>query len=220
MTRAREVIIRPLMPIVLSVDARSPEPAAIAEAARMIREGLIVAYPTDTLYGLAVDPRNAAAVRRLYALKGRPDTSALTLIAADVSQAGLAGRLTGTAEALARQWWPGPLTIVVAAGASLTPAALAGGRTVGIRVPDHAVAVEFARAAGFCITATSANRSGAHGAASPDEVLSALPDVDAILDAGPAPGGAPSTIVRAVDRDVTLIREGAVPWDRVLRSLT
>jgi L-threonylcarbamoyladenylate synthase len=185
----------------------------------MIREGLVVAYPTDTLYGLAVDPRNAAAVRRLYALKGRPETSALTLIAADLAQARLAAELTPAAETLAREWWPGPLTIVVHAHASLTPAALAGGRTVGIRVPRHAVAVGLARAAGFCITATSANRSGEPAPASPDDVLAAIPGVDAILDAGPAPGGAPSTIVGALRRDVTLIRDGAVPWERVLRSL-
>jgi L-threonylcarbamoyladenylate synthase len=209
-----------MMAVVLRVDARSPEPAVIAEAARMIRDGLIVAYPTDTLYGLAVDPRNPAAVQRLFALKGRPETSAFTLIAADLIQARLAARLTPPAEALARQWWPGPLTIVVLADASVTPAALAGGRTVGVRVPHHTVAVDLARATGFCITATSANRSGESAPASPDEVLTALPGVDAILDAGAAPGGAPSTIVGVLDRDVTLIRAGAVPWERVLRSLT
>src|SRR5215831_4905635 len=105
------------MAIVLRVDARSPEPAVVRKAARMIRAGRIVAYPTDTLYGLAVDPRSAAAVERLYALKGRPETSALTLIAADVEQARLAARLTPVAETLARRWWPGPLTIVVHADA-------------------------------------------------------------------------------------------------------
>ena len=207
------------MSVRISVDPRRPEPSAIHEAADMIRRGLIVAYPTDTLYGLAVDPRNDSAVRRLYALKGRDETSALTLIAADVSQARRAARLTPPAEALARAWWPGPLTIGVRADPRLTPAALAGGRTVGIRVPDHTVAVDLARAAGFCITATSANRSGEPASAFPDEVMAALADVDAILDAGPAPGGEPSTIVGALDRDVTLIRAGAVSWERVLRSV-
>jgi len=207
------------MAIRLAVDQRSPEPDVIREAARMIRDGLIVAYPTDTLYGLAVDPRNSPAVQRLYALKGRPESSALTLIAADVDQARLAAQLTPAAEALARRWWPGPLTIVVPAGVNLAPGALAGGRTVGVRVPDHAVAVNLARAAGFCITATSANPSGGSAPASAEAVLAALPGVDAIVDGGPAPGGAPSTIVNAVDRDVTLIRAGAVPWERVLRSL-
>ena len=207
------------MAIRLAVDQRSPEPDVIREAARMIRDGLIVAYPTDTLYGLAVDPRNSPAVQRLYALKGRPESSALTLIAADVDQARLAAQLTPAAEALARRWWPGPLTIVVPAGVNLAPGALAGGRTVGVRVPDHAVAVNLARAAGFCITATSANPSGGSAPASAEAVLAALPGVDAIVDGGPAPGGAPSTIVNAVDRDVTVIRDGAVPWERVLRSL-
>src|ERR1041385_2280234 len=98
---------------VIVVDPRAPDPAAIREAARMIRGGLIVAYPTDTLYGLAVDPRNAAAVQRLYALKGRAETSALTLIAADRAQARLAARFTDLGDSLADRWWPGPLTIVL-----------------------------------------------------------------------------------------------------------
>src|SRR5215471_8546590 len=115
------------MPLMLRVSPDDPDPAVIREAGELIRQGLVVAYPTDTLYGLAVDPRNAAAVQRLYALKGRADTSALTLIAADVAQARLAAHLTPSAEALARTWWPGPLTIVVQAGASVAPAALAGG---------------------------------------------------------------------------------------------
>ena len=207
------------MTVRIRVDRRHPDAAAIGQAAERLRGGLIVAYPTDTLYALAVDPRNAAAVQWLYALKGRPETSALTLIAADLPQARRAAHLTASAEVLAREWWPGPLTIVVDAEPTLTPAALAGGKTVGIRVPDHAVAVALARAADFCITATSANRSGATAPASPDEVLAAVPGVDAILDAGPAPGGAPSTIVGVLDRDVTLIRAGAVPWERVLTSL-
>lgn len=191
----------------------------IHEAAELIREGLVVAYPTDTLYGLAVDPRNANAVRRLYELKGRPEGSALTLIAADVAHARAAGEMTPHAERLAAQWWPGPLTIVVRARPILACAMLGGGDTAGIRIPDHAVAVALARDTDFCVTATSANRSGAMAASTPGAVAAALPDVDAILDAGPSRGGAPSTIVDASARDVTLVRQGAVPWERVLRSL-
>jgi L-threonylcarbamoyladenylate synthase len=207
------------MPLILQVDPLSPDLAVIREAAEMVREGLVVAYPTDTLYGLAVDPRNAAAVRRLYEMKGRPGGSALTLIAADVAQARGAGDMTPHAERLAARWWPGPLTIVVRARAVLARETLAGAATVGIRVPDHAAAVALARSAGFCLTATSANRSGATAASTAEAVVAALPDVDAILDAGPSPGGAPSTIVDASVRDVTLIRQGAVHWERVLKSL-
>lgn len=207
------------MPRILRVDPITPDPSVIAVAAGMIAGGLVVAYPTDTLYGLAVDPRNAAAVRRLFDLKGRPESSALTLIAADVAQVREAAAMTVAAERLAARWWPGPLTIVMDARPALARESLAGGPTVGVRVPNHAAAVALARAAGFCITATSANRSGAAAAATPDAAAEALPDVDAVLDAGPAPGGAPSTIVSAAGRDVTLVRAGAVPWDRVLRSL-
>lgn len=207
------------MPLTLQVDPRAPDPSVVQQAADLLRAGLVVAYPTDTLYGLAVDPRNAVAVRRLFDLKGRPETSALTLIAADAEQAREAAELTVAAERLAARWWPGPLTIVVNARPVLAPETLAGGRTVGIRVPDHPAAIALARAAGFCITATSANRSGATAVSRPDAVAEALPEVDAVLDAGPAPGGSPSTIVDASAREIALIRAGAVPWDRVLRSL-
>jgi len=207
------------MPLVLQVDPRDPDPAVIRQAAEMIRDGLVVAYPTDTLYGLAVDPRNAAGVLRLFALKGRAETSPLTLIAADLAQVRVAGEMTTIAERLATRWWPGPLTILLAARAIVAAETLAGGRTVGIRVPNDRVAVALARDAGFCITATSANRSGAMAASTPAAVVAALPDLDALLDAGPAPGGPPSTIVDASPRVPTLVRAGVVPWDRVLRSL-
>lgn len=206
--------------MVLTVDASNPEIRVIREAAAMIRDGLVVAYPTDTLYGLAVDPRNAAAVRRLFALKGRPETSALTLIAADAAQARLAGEMSPAAARLADRWWPGPVTIVVRSRPGLASETLAGGSTVGVRVPDQPVARALAQALGFCITATSANRSGESPASDAGTLAAALPAVDAILDGGPSRGGAPSTIVNAAEDDVTLIRAGAVPWDRVLRSLS
>ena len=207
------------MPLTLRVIPHSPDDATIRDAAEMIREGLVVAYPTDTLYGLAVDPRNAAAVRRLFALKGRPETSALTLIAAGREQVIDCAELSSHGERLASQFWPGPLTILLRAKPSIAIEALAGGTTVGVRVPAHPIAIALARAAGGCITATSANRSGEPPATTADGVLAALPDVDGIIAGGPARGGPPSTIVDASQRDVTLIRAGAVPFERVLHSL-
>jgi L-threonylcarbamoyladenylate synthase len=207
------------MPLVLQVDAHDPDPAVIRQAGEMIREGLVVAYPTDTLYGLAVDPRNAQAVRRLFELKGRPESSPLTLIGADVAQVRAAGEMSVIAERLATRWWPGPLTIVMNARPIVAPQTLAGGPAVGIRVPNHPVATALARDAGFCITATSANRSGATAASTPAAVIAALPDLDAVIDAGPAPGGQPSTIVDASAPVLALVRAGVVPWERVLKSL-
>ena len=207
------------MPEIFRVQSDGPDPVAIRAAADLIRRGLVVAYPTDTLYGLAVDPRNAEAVRRLFALKGRPDTSALTLIAADLAQVRAAGLVTAAAERLAARWWPGPLTIVLAAETALAPAVLAGGTTVGIRIPAHPVATALAREAGFAITATSANRSGMPAAETAAAVAAALPDVDAIVDAGPVRGGRPSTLVDASRLPLALLRDGVVPWGKVLESL-
>jgi L-threonylcarbamoyladenylate synthase len=202
------------MATVLSTDAK-----ALRDAAGLLRDGRVIAYPTDTLYGLAVDPRNAVAVRRLFELKGRQESSALTLIAADMAQAAEAGDFNALAHHLAAAWWPGPLTIVVAAKPLLAREALAGGETVGIRVPDHPIAQALAREFGFCITATSANRSGAHAAITAPEVIATLPAIDAVVDGGAVTGGAPSTLVSVRGGRPTLLREGVVAWERVIKSL-
>jgi L-threonylcarbamoyladenylate synthase len=207
------------MPTILRVDPRAADQATIAKAAEAIRAGLVVAYPTDTLYGLAVDPRSPTAVRRLFELKGRAGNSPLPLIAADLQQARLAGHISGSGERLAQRWWPGPLTIVVNAAPVIASETLGGGKTVGIRVPDHAVAVALARASGFCITATSANPSGTAAPSTADDVARKLARVDVILDGGASPGGSPSTIVDVSGAAIALLRAGAVPWDRVLESL-
>ena len=121
------------------VDAFVPDPGSIAEAAGILREGGIVGYPTDTLYGLAVDPRDAAAVARLIELKGRAASSSIALIAADAAMAEEAGAFGAIERTLARAFWPGPLTIVVAASPAMSTL-LAPRRTLGVRVPDHAAA--------------------------------------------------------------------------------
>ena len=200
-------------------DPDAPDPGAIAEAVEVLRRGGVVAYPTDTLYGLAVDPRSDAAVERLFALKGRDAASAVALIAADAAQAGHAGELGVLERRLAEAFWPGPLTIVVPASPTLS-SLLAPRGTLGVRVPDHAVARAIARGLGECVTATSANRSGEPAPSTAAGVVRALPDgVDLLLDAGPARGGAPSTIVEVLGSGLTLHRAGAIPWDRVLESV-
>ncbi|HTI36290.1 MAG TPA: L-threonylcarbamoyladenylate synthase [Vicinamibacterales bacterium] len=202
----------------IRIDPANFDPAALDPAVDALRQGGVVAYPTDTLYGLAADPRDAEAVARVFTLKGRPETSALTLIAADAAQAGEAAFFTARTARLAQLVWPGPVTIVATARAGLAREALAGGATVGVRVPRHTIARELARRFGFCVTATSANRSGAPATAAPDDVFAALPGVDVLIDGGAAPGGPPSTIVDASGEVLRLIREGAVPWNRVLES--
>jgi L-threonylcarbamoyladenylate synthase len=207
-------------PEVIRIDPVHPAAHDVDRIVKILRAGGVVAYPTDTLYGLAVDPRSDAAVERLYEVKGRDERSAITLIAADVTQAGEVCRLEATHLKLARTFWPGPLTLVGDARAALPGRLLAGGRTVAVRVPAHPAARAIARALGFCITATSANRAGEAPAGSATEVAATVADrIDAIVDAGPAPGGAPSTIVALREGAPVLVRAGAIAWDRVLESL-
>lgn len=203
----------------VAVNAERPEPEAIAEAVEVLRAGGVVAFPTDTLYGLAVDPRNGEAISRLFALKGRAMTVAVPLIASDLEQASQAGEFGPTQRRVADTFWPGPLSLVVPARPSISPLALAGGSTVAIRVPAHAVARAVAGAFGFCVTATSANPSGHPPPDCAAAVVQALPGVDLVLDAGAAPGGLPSTIASFDDDVPILLRAGALAWDRVIKSL-
>jgi L-threonylcarbamoyladenylate synthase len=204
----------------LIVDPYEPDPGAIRQAGDVLRAGGVIAYPTDTLYGLAVDPRSEAAVERLFALKQRDPASAIPLIAADQEQAATAGKFGPDELKLARALWPGPLTIVVRTHPGLVAAVTSADGTVGIRVPAHPVARALARQFGACITATSANVSGRQPASTADEAAAALGDrIDLVINAGPVPGGPPSTIVAMRDGAPVLLRAGAVAWNRVLESL-
>ncbi len=194
------------------MDPRVPDLDRLRDAADVLRCGGIVAYPTDTLYGLAADPRNERAVRELYRIKGRLVDRAVPLIAADRAQVEeLAGPMAPLSSRLAGAFWPGPLTLIVPAWAGLVPELLGGGTSVAIRVPDHAVARGLARALGYPVTSTSANRSGEPPTADPKEVARTLTrEIAILLDGGTAPGGAPSTIVDATAGQLAVVREGAV----------
>lgn len=203
------------------VDPDAPQRDAIDEAAMWILRGAVVAIPTDTLYGLAVDPFRSDAVARLYDVKGRPADRALPLIAADVQQVEAhLGPLSAAAARLAQRFWPGPLTIVVAAPPNLARDVTGGSGTVGVRVPACDLARRIAAAAQKPITATSANISGEPATADPDEVERTLGDrIELLIDAGPAPGGAPSTIVDVMTTEPRLLRAGAVAWEEVQACL-
>ena len=193
--------------------------AAVQLAVDALQGGRVVAYPTDTLYGLAVDPTNEQAVTNLFALKGRALDKAIPLIAGTVEQVRAWARLTPLGERLAASFWPGPLTLVLAAAQPIDARVLGDGGTVAIRVPDQPIARELATAAHCPITSTSANSSGQPPTADPDEVARTLPGVDLLLDDGMTRGGAPSTIVDATGSRPVLLRAGAIAWERVLESL-
>ena len=203
------------------VEASRPDRHTLSRAAAIIRAGGVVAYPTDTLYGLAANPASGAAMAQLYRIKGRPVDLAIPLIAASLEQIESAGGVLGPASrGLAEGFWPGPLTLVIPAWPGLDARVHAGLGTVAVRVPDHGVARMLAELCGWPITSTSANRSGEAATQDPGAVRVSLGDVlDALIDAGPSPGGDPSTIVDASGAAPRLIRPGAVPWARVLESL-
>jgi L-threonylcarbamoyladenylate synthase len=199
------------------VDPGAPQRDAIEEAAKWILAGGIVAIPTDTLYGLAADPFSADAVARIFAIKGRGTNRALPLIAADISQAAQhLGRLSDAGERLAERYWPGPLTLVVTAPRALAAAVHGGTGTVGVRVPRDTVAQAICRAVGAPITATSANISGEPATDDPAHVERTLGRrIDLLIDIGPTPGGAPSTIVDTTIAPPRLVRAGAIQWSEI-----
>jgi L-threonylcarbamoyladenylate synthase len=201
----------------VSVDQESPQRDAVEESAKWILNGGLVALPTDTLYGLAADPCSAQAVARIFAVKGRDAGKALPLIAADALQITQhLGRLPAAAQRLAERFWPGPLTLVVAAPSTLAHDVTGGTGTVGVRVPADAVARAVCAAVGRPITATSANRSGEPPTSDPNEVERTLADgIDLLIDGGPTPGGAPSTIIDVTGAEPRLIRAGAISWDEI-----
>jgi L-threonylcarbamoyladenylate synthase len=203
------------------IETERPDLHALSRAAAILRDGGVVAYPTDTLYGLAANPASASAMAQLYRIKGRPVELAMPLIAAGIQQIEAAGGTIGPASRrLAARFWPGPLTLVIPAWPGLDPLVHAGRGTVAIRVPAHPVARLLAEACGWPITSTSANKSGDPAPIDAGQVRAAFAhELDAVIDAGPTPGGPPSTIVDANGEVPRLVRAGAVPWDRVLECL-
>jgi len=184
-----------------------------------LRDGGVVAFPTDTFYGLAADPGSEAAIALIFAIKGRGPDAALPFVAASRAQVDAWCGLSDRDAALADAFWPGPLSIVRPAPASVAPAALAGQQTVAIRVPDHAVAQALAAAWGSPIPATSANRTGDAPARRATDMAALASPRLLIIDGGETAGGAPSTIVDARESAPALVRAGAIAWDRVLHSL-
>jgi L-threonylcarbamoyladenylate synthase len=205
----------------LLVDPVNPDPALVARAAGLILAGGVVAYPTDTLYGLAVDPRNAHAIERLFAIKDRAVDQPVPVIAADSGQVERGvGHLSDLARRLAVRFWPGPLTLIVQASPLISPLVHRGAGAVAVRVPDHAVARMLAAQCGGAITSTSANRSGEPAPDAADRIAQSIRDqIDMLLDAGATPGGLPSTIVNVMGEGPVLVREGVVRWARVLECV-
>jgi L-threonylcarbamoyladenylate synthase len=203
----------------LRVDPATCTESDLDAAVEWLRAGKLVAYPTDTFYGLAADPDSETAIRGLFQLKGREASAAIPLVATSIAQVELWCGLSQMSRRLAEEFWPGPLSLICDAPARVVAAVHAGRRTVAIRVPNHPVARALAAVFGAPVTATSANRSGEAAVDCAGDLPWEHDDRVLVIDGGDTTGGAPSTIVDARDRTPLLIREGAIAWDRVLHSL-
>ncbi len=186
-------------------------------AGRLIRDGALVAFPTETVYGLGANARDQDAVRRIYEVKGRPPHNPLILHLATVEDArALAGAWEEHVQALADRFWPGPLTLVVPAASGLAAGALGGGDTMGLRVPAHPVATRCLRAAGVPVAAPSANPSGRLSPTHPEVVEGYLIGrIEAILRGGPALVGLESTVLDVTGDEMRLLRPGMIGKDMI-----
>jgi len=193
----------------------------LAGAAAALRAGGIVAYPTETFYGLGALWSREEALRRLARAKLRPEGKPLPLLAADRAQvAEVAAGLGPLAERLAARFWPGPLTLVLPAAPGVPEGVTGGTGTVGVRIPGSRTARDLAAAAGGALVSTSANLSGGRPPVDPSEIdPEILARIDGVLDAGPAPGGLASTVVEVGEGAPRLLRAGAVPWEAIREAL-
>ncbi len=195
------------------VDARNPDPHLIAETAAIIRAGGLVAFPTETVYGLGADGLNPAAVARIFEAKGRPFTDPLILHIADPQALpALVLEMPPLALELAHRFWPGPLTLVLPKRPVVPDIVTAGLPTVAVRMPAHPVALALIRAAQTPIAAPSANRFARTSPTTAQHVQDDLGDrIDLILDAGPTPIGVESTVLDLSRPVPTILRPGGLP---------
>lgn len=205
---------------VIQVDADAPG-AAVREAAQVLRGGGLVAFPTETVYGLGAHALDPAAVERIYRAKGRPAYNPLIVHVAGVDAArALSSAWPAAADRLAERFWPGPLTLVVPKAPSIPDAVSAGLPTVGVRVPAHPVAHALLEAAGIPVAAPSANRSSHVSPTTAEHVRRSLGGrIDLILDGGPTPVGIESTVLSLAGAVPTVLRPGAISVDALREVL-
>ena len=204
-----------------TVDPVDPEPSALREVATVLESGGVVVVPTETFYGLAADVRCAGAVRRVVELKGRAGGKPLLLLVDGLDRARqVAPEAPDALDELARDFWPGPLTLILPAPHGLSPEITAGTSTVALRHCANTVASLLVSTLGAPITGTSANRSGDPPARHAGDVrLAAGHQPDGIVDAGATPGGLASTLLDLTRRPFRVLREGPISRADLQRSL-
>ena len=210
------------MPAILKINPLQPDPSLIRTAVDILKQGGVVAYPTETFYGLAADCLCEKAISRLFDIKGRSFNSPIALIGSSDSDLDLITEsIPETARQLMQVFWPGPLTLVFLASSVIPPRLTAGMGKIGIRISSHAIAQALAWGLGHPITATSANLSGREECIQAQAVLHQIgTQLDMIIDAGSTAGGQGSTIVDITATPPTILRQGAVSETQIHQALT
>jgi len=191
----------------------------IREAARLVLEGRLIAYPTDTVYGLGCNPFDVDAVDRLVRAKERVKGS-LPILVSSLAEAERVGEINEKSAALASKFWPGPLTLVVPTRSSLPAKVTDNSQLVGLRIPNHETTRRLIQESGGAIVGTSANISGHRSLSTAQEVLTELGGrIDLVLDGGPTQLGRESTVVKVIGDEITVLREGAISREDILKAL-
>ena len=197
---------------VININPIAPEPELILQAAKILQNGGVIGYPTETVYGIGCSAFNAKAVNRIYRLKNRDRSKAFILIAADVIQiSDLVETIPEAADRLIDNFWPGPLTIVFHTSPRLQDFAFSKSKTIAVRVPDSKICLSLLTVCGFPIVSTSANRTGESAATNAQDVISVFGEqLDAVIDGGQAPSKSPSTVVDITKTPARIVRVGGI----------
>lgn len=200
------------MPEILKVDANISEETVLSHATEILAQGGVIAYPTETFYGLGVDATNEKAIRKIYNLKGRNFNNPISVIIdKEENLYPLIGEVPAVALTLMKTFWPGPLTIIFKASSKTSPLLTAQTGKIGVRISSHAGATLIVRKLGHPLTATSANVSGAPECSTATEVADQIGNkVDAIIDLGKTAGGRGSTIIDVTSDPPQILREGVI----------
>lgn len=209
------------MPEVLKIDPRNPDIALVTKAVHILEEGGVIAYPTETFYGLGADGSNDKAIERIFHIKGRYSRSPISVIIGETSDLkNLVQEIPENAVRLMEKFWPGALTLVFRASQNVSPLLTAGSGKIGIRVSSHRIATALVKALHRHITATSANLSGARECTSVHDVIECIGyQIDAVVDGGPTPGGAGSTIIDISTTPPVILREGTISLPIIQKTL-
>jgi L-threonylcarbamoyladenylate synthase len=204
-------VTRPDGTRVLTVDPVAPTRAALRAAADTLRAGGVLALPTETFYGLAVAALDVGAVRRVFELKGRPESKPLLVLVDSVAMVETVAHVTASARDLMTRYWPGALTLVMPARATVPSIVTAGSATLGVRLSPHPIARGLVELLGEPVTAPSANPNNLPPPTTARAVLHYFPDgIDLVLDGGATAGGAPSTVLDLTVDPPRVLRQGAV----------